>query len=86
MKIFNKLRDYLYSEDDTYNILKLYFFLPFIFIIFVHFSMLPESQNRGNIVVQYISAGITLIGGFIFIYACFYHRKKLNFEDIFKWN
>ena len=86
MTIFKKLRDYLYSEDDTYNILKLYFFLPFLLIIFVHTWMLPESQNRGNIVVPYITAGIMLVAIFIFVYACFYHRKRLNFEDVFRWN
>ena len=79
MKILNRLRDYLYSEDDTFNILKLYFFLPFIFIIVVHVWMLPESVERGKIIVQYFTLGIILVSISMFVYACFYHRKKLNF-------
>ena len=74
MTIFEKLKDYLYSDDDSWNILKMYMFLPFSFTFFWFYGF-------GNfLIINYIYVGMVITFAFSLIFAIIYHRKQLYWD------
>ena len=63
-------RNFFISDDDTWNILKMYMFLPFLFTFFWFYGV------EVNLIINYIYFGMIILFVFLFVYACFYHRGR----------